>query len=105
RNLVHEGLWVDAASLSLNLLESQDVEDLVVEDVRFHNEAQLILDQGGVLIHLIRPDAKPVAAHSSEQADWTGFERHEVINNGSLENLFRTVDNILGMYAVDHTTA
>jgi hypothetical protein len=105
RNLVHEGLWVDAAARELGLMEYVGYQDLVVEDVRFHNEAQFILDQGGVLIHLIRPDAKPVAAHSSEQADWTGFERHEVINNGSLENLVRLVDNILGMYAVDNTTA
>lgn len=106
RNLVNKDLWVDAASLHMNLLDLEYVDgdgaptlNFVVEDVRFHNEAQLILQRGGVLLHLIRPDAKPVAAHSSEQADWTGFERHEVLNNGSLDSLFRLVDSTLGLTA------
>lgn len=105
RERVNPDLWIGIASRRLNLLGLEfgeksgddDRLDFVIEDVRFHNEAQWILERGGQLIHLIRPDAKPVAAHSSEQAEWTSFARHEVVNNGSLDSLFQLVDHILAL--------
>lgn len=95
RDLVNPGLWLQTAALDLALSNAIGCRNVVFEDVRFRNEAQWVLDQGGLLIHLIRPDARPVAAHSSEQTNWDGIERHEVVNNAGLDGLFRLVDHVL----------
>lgn len=69
----------------------------IVTDVRFPNEAQMIRDQGGVVIHLFREDAQAVAAHISEQI-LPQLEGDAVIqNNGSVQDLFDTAKTILGL--------
>lgn len=39
---------------------------LIVMDLRYDNEAEWLRQRGGTVVHLRRPDAPPVAAHSSE---------------------------------------
>ena len=61
RNCVHPNLWVMAweASLPKN-------RDVVVDDVRFANEAQAIKRLGGTLVFIDRPGVA-IGAHASEQ--------------------------------------
>jgi len=67
----------------------------ILADVRFENEADYVRDNGGVLIHIERPDCEVVAAHSSESN--LSFVEGDILidNNGSLSDLEAKVSQVL----------
>lgn len=53
RNLIHEDLWIFPAQRQLDaLIESGS--DVVIEDIRFENEAKFVRDNGGHVVHIHR---------------------------------------------------
>lgn len=62
--------WIQRLELSLIAdFASREEVQAVITDVRFQNEAQWILDQGGILVHLTRPEHVGnvgIAGHASE---------------------------------------
>lgn len=91
RQILGEEVWVDALFDSL-----EDGGSYVITDARFTNEAQAIVDRGGLMIRIERPQTDPAVdgggvVHISETAldDWE-FDR-VVINNGTLEELHEKV--------------
>ena len=94
RTQVHPELWV--------LLMEQKIQnaiefnlDLVISDVRFLNEADMILKHGGELWHVTRPETVQVNAHFSEMADWDNYPRKHIDNSGSLEDLYLRTEELL----------
>lgn len=89
---VHKNFWINA------LFSDFGKDDQwIVTDVRFPNEADAILDKGGMLIQVLRTvDTKVGASHSSETAmeSYPSYT-HTVINNGTLEDLSRQAHSIL----------
>jgi dephospho-CoA kinase len=84
---------------------------VIVDDVRFDDEAIMIIQLKGILIRIVRDmphsqphsqphDDKQIKQHASEQQD---FEvNFTIINNGTLDELYDQVDKImatLDMYA------
>lgn len=93
RNCVHPELWT--------LLAERVVEEctklnynLVISDVRFHNEADMILRHGGELWHIER-DGATVAEHISECTQWDGYDRIKLFNNTTLARLYTLVDTLI----------
>lgn len=82
RHMVHPDLWLLLAERRiLNVREETarlgyGFTGLVITDVRFENEAALIRRHGGSVIHLVRPDAPDVRAHSSENG--VSFKERDV---------------------------
>jgi hypothetical protein len=78
---IYEDVWLDA------LLKQADVDVLVIPDLRYPNEVNRILNEGGLVFKVTRPGLK----RSSDVADdsllnyrrWTGT----IVNDGSLEDL------------------
>ena len=75
--------------------------DYVITDVRYPNEAEWVLAQGGRLWRVERTegsleDIGRDLNHESEVAldDFTGWER-TIWNDGSLEDLYSVVDSIM----------
>ena len=95
RNLQSD-LWLRIAQSkieSARVMENQ-YKYIVITDVRFDNEADLIRNNGGFIIEVVRNDRDEVAAHSSEDglaeaADFTIF------NDGSLKELKDNVFKVL----------
>lgn len=97
------GIWIWVSALHKRLLETHWVgEAVVISDIRYQNEVQWILEQDGIIVYLDRPDAQPVAAHSSEQiptlqychdaVDTYGGAVVYVENNGSLHDLYAAIE-------------
>lgn len=91
RNQVHPELWV--------MLTEQKVKNavefnlpLVISDVRYYNEANMILKHGGELWFVSRNTSEQVNPHSSETADWGRWPLKTIENNGSLEELYLKVE-------------
>lgn len=86
RELIHPDLWVILASERIDhLLQFARV---VITDVRFENEAEMIRKKGGIIVHIIRPEVENSGdAHASE----TGIEKKDedylIYNTSSLDEL------------------
>jgi hypothetical protein len=78
-----------------------DEDDVVViTDVRFQNEYDWIISQGGIIIHLTRPGADGtvgIPGHASEGGIQIspGLHNWRLINDSTLEELYAEVDNII----------
>lgn len=102
RDVFVQDFWVDAV-----LPDWQDddfgrgdgltVNDiLVITDVRFTNEAERILECGGVVWHVVRPEAEVGDTHASEQMLPSEYISYTIENLTSLEALRAKVH--VGLY-------
>jgi hypothetical protein len=118
RNGFHDDMWI--ASLENKLRTSKD--DVVISDCRFPNEIKSIWDAGGIVVRVVRgpepewyQDAinfnegdrnmsfaisrsrlERAGIHASETA-WVGTRFDRVLdNNGSIDDLFQKVKNLVG---------
>lgn len=96
RNLVSPDFWV-------YLLEKRISNDkpsrAVITDVRYANEAAYIRRKGGRVIHIMRPDVKPLpGAHSSEGG--IALETGDIVleNASTMVCLFSSVDTALANF-------
>lgn len=90
RSLVDNQIWLTCAQGRLQ----SATQGLVIADVRFENEAQWIRDNGGVVVHIQRPGAATVSAHASEAGVAIAEGDVLVVNDGSLVDLLRCVDQL-----------
>ena len=101
RELVHPDVWLYAMNAWIERLEREylmqglRLQGVVVSDVRFENEAALVRDHGGLLIHLVRENAPEVNQHISE----CGIQRHDgdivIRNDGTPEELYQKLDDVV----------
>ena len=117
RNHFHENIWINSLEYRVKKLHHKN-QCVVISDCRFRNEVDLIKKVGGTIIlvqraekpewfeialranqgdavakHIMNRDFKDV--HSSEW-DWIGSEIDFTINNdGTLEELYASIDNII----------
>lgn len=68
-------------------------EEVVLTDVRFDSEASWIVENGGLIIEIVRPGVGPVNGHSSEQGIDPAFIAATVINDGTIEDLSRRIED------------
>jgi hypothetical protein len=108
RNNFHEAIWIASMERKiLNLIELSPKNDLVIPDTRFPNEIEMIKRLGGQAWRVRRGKdphwfndyvnfgIRPTGIHPSEW-EWTRSEFNVVINNnGSLEELNKTIEVLL----------
>lgn len=115
RRMVHEDIWVQAlARRALPLLE--ECAGLVIPDCRFPNEAQWVLDLGGVVFRVEREDAaeapafhrdtvdgrfrNPGDSHVSEAPLPDAFVTDTLLNDGDILALYDRVHEALAVAAL-----
>jgi len=94
RNLINPDLWLVMAHQRL----LRNGPGMVISDVRFENEAAWIRKHGGRIIHVIRPEAKAVEAHASEDGIEMQDTDARLFNSGTLEELQLSVRELLHVY-------
>ena len=94
RQLINPDLWIIMAHQRL----LQNGPGMVIPDVRFENEAAWIRKHGGWIIHVIRPEAKAVEAHASEDGIEIQDTDAQILNSGTLEDLQLSVRKLLRVY-------
>ena len=85
RTDVWTSLWEESVK-SLKHVSSPDPYVVVTPDVRFDNEAQLVHDWGGIILHVDR-GGSGADPHPSEGGINQGFIDWYVDNNGTLKDL------------------
>ncbi len=85
-----ENFWVDLA-----MKKATGIANVVITDVRFPNEYDAIIANGGEVWRVEKPGVVAVNAHPSE----TGLDRYPfrrcILNNGSKDDLYATLDYMM----------
>ena len=95
RNVFGGDIWLRRFMLTYNMLKNTD--DIIVPDVRFDNESDLLRSLGGIIIEVRRGRAGlsgEAGAHASE-AGLTRAADHVIDNNGTLEELCAAFDALV----------
>lgn len=88
RRVLGDNIWVDRA---LREWISDGRPAAVITDVRFDNEARAIIELGGHIVRIVRPDAGlhgEAAQHASEAGVSEDLVDIEITNNGSIGELW-----------------
>ena len=87
--------------LKLNILQKLKTDPntkIIMSDVRFQNEIDMIHNLGGYIIKLNRPTINNTDAHESEKNIDNLKGDFNIINDGSLQDLYNKVDEIIGKF-------
>lgn len=82
---VNDNIWIDCTLSNCG-------NDCIVSDCRFPNEAKAIKARGGIVIKVMRPDAKVEDIHQSETRIDEIVPDYTLWNDTTLENLVLNVD-------------
>jgi hypothetical protein len=95
RTCVHPDVWAVLASMRIRKIQHNGGL-VVIDDVRFPNEAELIRRHGGQLWLITREESVPASNHASDtsMADWDDFDA-EFHNNGTLRCLIDDVADLM----------
>lgn len=104
RDGLHQNVWVNALFADYHGKWTtdegkhdpvQEFPNWIITDCRFPNEAEAIKQKNGIIIRIDRPGVTAVNAHPSE----TGLDNWEfdarIVNDGSVEDLFKKVKQVL----------
>jgi hypothetical protein len=95
---IHPEFWLILGSREWHAL-SPDFRGMVISDVRFENEAALVRDAGGIVIHIAGPSRRPIAIDGAVHASEGGVERVQddvvVTNTGSLTFFFGQLHSVV----------
>lgn len=94
RNMFDKNIWV---KICRNKIVESKSENIVITDVRFQNEVNMILSLGGEIWKVYRSDTDECGCgveHESEFDFYTGGET-VINNNTSLDNLYLQVEEKL----------
>lgn len=94
RDLIHPEIWIILAEIRARAAVAAGSAGIVISDVRTEDEAAWVRSLGGSVWHLRRPGAEPVAAHRTEQGVSVQPGDEHLLNDGTLDELYRQVDGL-----------
>jgi len=96
RDVVDSEIWTKLAKKRARNCIRLANKSVVFTDVRFDNEAKMILMAGGTIIKIIRPGHEKISKsyHVSESGVSKEFISDTIINDGSLTDLYDKVEDI-----------
>ncbi|WP_028842480.1 hypothetical protein [Thermodesulfovibrio yellowstonii] len=97
REYVDENYLVKKMLWKIGELLSNGHKKIVIEDVKFENEVELIKLFHGKLIKIIKPSPDPLAVHISPLEKFIDILSYDFIlkNNGNLKEFYAQIDNII----------
>lgn len=95
RNMIDSNFWVNRLEMKLNPATLN-----IITDVRFDNEAEMIRDNGGVILRISRHEVMPSSTdiHASEMPLPLHVTDRVIINNGDLAGLKSAVEGFLSVF-------
>lgn len=92
RDIFGTDFWVEQV---LHRYRDGEIDDLVITDVRFDDEAAAVIRDGGFIFRVVRPGTGG-DSHSSEQGISDDLIDVEIENSGTLEELYSDLRLIMG---------
>ena len=92
RQMICPEIWIELAWWRWEQAAANGLGVIVVPDVRFENEAQMVRDHGGEVWMIHRPGVEPVAAHESEAGLPLRLIDRLIVNDGTVDQLRERVE-------------
>jgi len=92
---IKNNFWVESfRARYISLIKTNPNAKVVVADVRFQNEIDIIHQLGGTIIKIDRPSIKNDDTHASENID--SLTSYDVLikNDGTIEDLYKKADEL-----------
>lgn len=96
RNTINPHMWVNIAADKIS--ERLDCSSVVVDDVRFEDEAEMIRRFDGLIIHLWRPGWSDDAGHVSEAGIAVRPGDVVICNDAGVDDLMLVVSQAVGRF-------
>lgn len=93
RNMIHKDVWVSQMKKRMDEVPG----NIVITDLRFQNESDLIGQVGGWVVRVFRPGMIR-GTHESETVIMDVLVDIEIINNGTIDDLRKEVIKVLDQY-------
>lgn len=92
---IGDKIWVKVAERKIQQYFNQG-KCVVVDDIRFPNEANMIRNLGGILVRIIRPSMSPpnIDPHISEQMNKSIMVDHVIINQSTIDDYYCEIDKL-----------
>lgn len=100
RQLVNPDLWMLLAKRQIDAARASGLPGLVFTDCRFPNEAELVHQEGGLVLLIERPGCGAVAAHSSENGLPSQLIDGSAYNRGCIGDLDVSLQELLTFIGV-----
>jgi len=104
REMVDPDLWLKLMQQRWAMVSTSPCPWMVVTDVRFDNEALTILEMGGEVWSIERPDLPPVAGHSSEKGVRAGLLTGVIHNTKDIAGLLYIAGEFTTMLKMRYST-
>jgi len=88
---IGNNFWVQSLATKYKQMDGVPV---VIADVRFGNELDVIHSLGGVVVKVVRPSLNNGDCHASEKTIDELNGDYEIINDGSLEELYSKISDV-----------
>lgn len=90
---IGQDIWIEVLRKKIKDLGPKAL--IVITDVRFDNEVKFIKQMGGIIWRVTRPILEISDNHESEKSIDNLPVDHEILNDSSLEDLYKKVDLLL----------
>jgi hypothetical protein len=92
RHLFGEDFWIKRWRM---VYDNSPFDNFVVTDVRFDNEASMIRELGGTVVHVFRADTRNNDPHLSAQGVPYLAGDHVIENYGDIKALYERIEDLL----------
>lgn len=101
RKMINENVWVDIAARRIRVHAALG-QNVIMTGIRFPNEIKMIQDLEGANLYVTRPDLEVSAGsgHDSETSVTKALFDIEIENDGSLDDLYSQVDDLLDLLGI-----
>jgi hypothetical protein len=97
RKMIHDGIWVEIGRRAITYeLLCEDRHGVVIDDLRFNNEALCIKEMGGVVIEIVRPGLVRID-HASENGVSPEFIDFTIVNDSTIVDLNNKIFEALAL--------
>jgi hypothetical protein len=105
--MIGEDLWVRLWEFKVSGLLGSGIQHVVVDDVRFLNEANSINEMGGYLVRVIRPRFDTVGGEHSSELEMDKIETQITLHNdATIADLEQTTDQMReGIFILEQNRA
>ena len=94
-----ENFWINRMLLEIENLSKEGIDNIVIDDIRFKEEAEMVKELGGYVIFITRPDENTIRSSHRSEALKVKHDYH-IDNDGDLSKLFAVVDFLVtGVFA------
>lgn len=66
RNQIDKDFWVKQTAILIDKLRKKGIDKIVIDDVRFPNEHQFVINQDGIIVKVVDPNGNGLDNHESE---------------------------------------